>query len=223
MRWFWQSKLRSIASIAAPLPLDRLKRLARIVVVDDEADSVPTDALRENGYSVEYWPQLDSPRLARLERGEFDIVMLDIQGIVPANFSDTGNGLGVLRRLKATNPNQIVIACSGQSYTIDAMEFYRNADATLAKPISALRAMQTLDQLLRERISAERYWEGVVALLQRAGVSDARISRLEADLVRSTERQSALSIDSVRARVGDVRNIVTIGELVNKIFALATG
>ena len=111
MWWFDRGKkTTSIRDVAKPLSVEAMKRLARIVVIDDEPDSVPTDDLRANGYSVEYWPIIDAGRLARLERGEFEIIVLDIQGIAPPGFSDTGDGLGVLRQLKKLNPSQVIIA-----------------------------------------------------------------------------------------------------------------
>ena len=219
----WFSRKRTIREVAKTLNTETLKRLTRIVVVDDEPDSVPTEYLKSNGYSVEYWPMLDAGTLARLERGEFDIILLDIQGIVPAGFSDTGNGLGVLRRLKRVNPSQIVIACSGQSYTVDAMDFYRLADATLAKPISAIRAMETLDDLMRTRIGAGAYWDGVSAMLRDAGVASEKIRQLEHAVADAAVRGSQISTTDVERIVGNVSSLVTIGELLRKAIGFATG
>lgn len=219
----WSKKPKSIRDVAKPLSQDALKRLTRVVVVDDEADSFPTDALRANGYLVEYWESLDAARLARLERGEFDIIVLDIQGIVPPGFSDTGDGLGVLRRLKRINPSQIIIACSGQSYRIDAMEFYRNADATLAKPISALSAMQSIDSVMQTRMGATQYWEGVAQMLSNAGVDASRIRALEDVVARAAAGGQSLSLEKVKAIIGDVGTIATVVELLNKAIGFVLG
>jgi CheY-like chemotaxis protein len=223
MSFFPWSRQRTVREVAKPLSSDARKRLTRIVVIDDEPDSVPVEDLRTNGYSVEYWEILNAARLARLERGEFDIVILDIQGIVPPGFSDTGDGLGVLRRLKRANPSQIVVACSGQSYRIDAMDFYRSADGTLAKPISAIRAMETLDELIQSRIGAGQYWDGVANMLREAGVDDAKIRKLENRVAKAAEHSSSLSQSQVESIVGHVGTVVTIAELVNKAISFARG
>ncbi len=218
--WFSRRKLEDVVK---PLTLEALKRLARIVVVDDEPDSVPTDGLKANGYSVDYWPDLDANRLARLERGEFDVVVLDIQGIVAPGLSDTGNGLGVLRRLKHANPTQTVIACSGQSYSIDAMDFYRAADATLAKPISLIRAMETIDEILRTRIGAGYYWNGLVEMLRQSGVTEARIRKLEGEVAKAVSRGTSITVERVEQIVGHIGTIATIGELVKRAILFAGG
>lgn len=217
------AKKRTISDVAKPLSPEALKRLTRIVVIDDEPDSVPTDDLRANGYSVEYWPLIDAARLARLERGEFDIVILDIQGIVSPGFSDTGDGLGVLRRLKKANPSQTIIACSGQSYRIDAMDFYRNADATLAKPISAIRAMETLDGVMQTRIGVGTYWEAIATLLKAGGVAESRITELEGEIAEAMTKGSGVSRDRIEHIIGHVGTIATIVELVGKVILLASG
>jgi CheY-like chemotaxis protein len=223
MGLFSLKRSKTIRQIAKPLSAEARKRLARIVVIDDEPDSVPTEDLRANGYSVEYWESLDAARLARLERGEFDIVILDIQGIVPPGFSDTGDGLGVLRRLKSSNPSQIVIACSGQSYRIDAMDFYRSADATLAKPISAIRAMEALDEVMRSRVDAGQYWDGVAEMLRQSGVDESRIRKLEHRVAKAAEGNTGVSGAQVEEIVGHVTTVLTVAELVNKAIGLARG
>ena len=220
MGWFGSNA--KISDVAKQLPHETLKRLARIVVVDDEADSFPVDALRAQGYSIEYWPILDAERLSRLERAEFDIVVLDIQGVVPPGFSDTGNGLGVLRRIKKLNDSQVVVACSGQSYTIDTMEFYRLADSTLAKPISVLRAMETIDDLLRKHVDPTLYWAGIVKMLQANGVTDDKIATLENTVANAAKKNRRVSIDQIESIVGRVNTLATVGELVMKVVDFAS-
>ena len=200
-----------------------MKRLTRIVVVDDERDSVPMADLQANGYAVDYWESLNAERFARLERGEFDIILLDIQGIVTPGFSDTGDGLGILRRLKATNPSQVVVACSGQSYSLDAMDFYRKADATLAKPITSIRAMECVDELMRSRVGARVAWEGIVAMLRTAGVDQAKIDKLERAIATSAKKERQLAAADIEKIVGHVGTIVTVSELAKKAITFIIG
>lgn len=216
-------KTKTIADVARPLTVEQLKRLSRIVVVDDQPDSVPTDDLRANGYVVEYWSQIDAAQYARLERGDFEIIILDIQGIVRPGFSDTGDGLGILRRLKKHNPAQIVVACSGQSYRIDATEFYKLADATLAKPITLLRAMETLDEVIRSSVRPEIYWGGVERMLGGEGVDKKQIRKLEIEVANAIANGKQVSSSRVSEIVGNIKTIVTVAELISKVIFLTHG
>jgi DNA-binding response OmpR family regulator len=179
--------------------------------------------LRQNGYRVDYWPSVDGASLRRLENGEYDIVILDIVGIVAPGFTDTGNGLGVLRRIKRANPSQVVIACSGRDYSLDDMEFFRSTDAMLGKPISAVRCMEVIDDALRTKIGAARYWDGVAALLRDNGVAEVQIRKLESELAHSIRKGREFPVARVEEIIGDVAAIVTIGELVRKAAVLALG
>lgn len=216
--WF---RKHSILELDRPLSDESIRRLARIVVVDDEPDSFPVEDLRSAGYTVDYWPILDAPRLSRLERAEFDLIVLDIQGIVPPGFSDTGNGLGVLRRLKQINEVQAVVACSGQSYRVDEAEFFTLADAVLAKPISSIRALATVQDLLVERMSVSNYWNGLSRSLVEAGVSRSRLVDLEDKIVRSVKKNGTVSIADVEGAVGRIDSAATAVSLAYKLAEIA--
>lgn len=221
--WPFEKRNVHLADVVRPLSGEQLKRLTRIVVIDDEPDTFPTEDLRQNGYSVEYWRSLDAAGLRRLENGEFDIVVLDIQGIVAPGFSDTGDGLGVLRRLKRANPSQAVVACSGQNYSLDTMDFYKIADATLGKPVSIIRCMGILDDLMQSSVGANRYWEGVVASLRVSGVNEKKIRNLEREVMEAAHSGKPLAIERVESIVGHVEKIVIVAELLRKVVALAFG
>ncbi|HKE90808.1 MAG TPA: hypothetical protein VKB45_10745, partial [Gemmatimonadales bacterium] len=102
--------------MAAAIPISELRKRAKIVVVDDDRDSFPTEGLQADGYTIEWWDRIDNARLNRLESGDFDIIILDIQGVAETSLSDTGDGLGVIRRIKTMNPQQVVVAFSGKTY-----------------------------------------------------------------------------------------------------------
>ena len=42
------------------LPLDELRRRARIVVIDDDPHAFPSEILREEGYNIDDWTEVKS-------------------------------------------------------------------------------------------------------------------------------------------------------------------
>ena len=212
----------SIDEISVPLPPHELKKRVKVLVIDDEEDSFPTKGLQDDGYTIEWWPSVDSPRLRRLETGDFDIVVLDIQGVVEPTLSDTGDGRGIVRRLKRVNPSQVVIAFSGKTYDLDAVPFFRQTDDTLRKPVSLIQCKEVLDRLIQEHVSVRGYWQNLRHLLEQDGVSERRIRRLEDLVVRSALDARRLSLDDVRNIIGTIDSIQTVVSWANKIISLCT-
>lgn len=219
MNWrFW--KRRTITEITDPIPFGELKKRVKIVVVDDDKESFPVEELKESGYTIDWWDQVDSARLHRLESGAFDIIVLDIQGIVAPHLSDTADGLGVLKRIKEVNANQVVVAFSGQTYHLDKMPFYKLADDTMSKPITTIKGKEVLDELIRNRVGVPQYWATIKQLLQKENVPEKKIDRLEHELVRRTTKQELVSADTVKNIVGNVKTISTVVSLLHQIAAL---
>ncbi|MDQ6769619.1 MAG: hypothetical protein M3Z54_06495 [Gemmatimonadota bacterium] len=215
--WF---RKHAIQEIAKPLPFEQLKRHAKIVVLDDEKDSFPTELLQNDGYTIEWWSRLDAAKLHRLEKGDFDIIILDIQGITDQTLSDTGDGLGVLRRLKSVNPYQIVVAFSGKTYDLDSVPFWKLADETIRKPVSVITCKEVIDRLIREHISVRAYWDSVEHLLQENGVPPDKVKKLENRVVKSAKSGSSLYLADVQKIVGSVKSIVAVVGAVHKIVLL---
>jgi len=215
--WFQK---HAIQEIAQPLPFEQLKRHAKIVVLDDEKDSFPTELLQNDGYTIEWWSQLDAAKLHRLERGDFDIIVLDIQGITDHTLSDTGDGLGVLRRLKSVNPRQVVVAFSGKTYDLDSVPFWKLADETIRKPVSVITCKEVIDRLIKEHISVQAYWESVQHLLTENGVGADKVKKLENRVVKSAKSGSSMGLREVQRIVGSVKSIATVVGAIHKIVLL---
>lgn len=170
------SRRKSLESLAKPLSKRDLRKRTKIVVIDDDEHAFPTNALVDGGYTVEHWPQLKS--LDRLQQGDFDIIVLDIAGVA-AHFSPEDDGFGILQHLKAHNPSQIIVAFSGQSFDLSKQRFFKLADDTMPKPVTPLKCMEVLDQLIESRMTVKHLWETVVALLRSADVPEKKIKQLE--------------------------------------------
>lgn len=163
-----------------------LRKRVRILVIDDQADAFPVESMRSRGYNVEYWPDVSVDNLARLERGEYDIVILDIRGVGKDISFD--EGFAVLKRLKRVRPGLTVVAFSGATFDISESQFFELADDVLPKPVDVFTCEEKLDALLRQSLSFDELWEGLNVLLRHAGVGRWGRSRLRKKIDRAVKR-----------------------------------
>lgn len=212
----------SIDDIAAYPSTAELRKRTKLVVIDDEQDSFPTKGLQDDGYTIEWWPRIDVGGLHRLENGDFDIIILDIQNIAEPSLSDTGDGLGILRRLKSVNPYQVVVAFSGKSYDLGSVPFWRLADDALRKPVTIIQCKELLDRLIAKHVSVRGYWDNVRRILEEKGVPSRRVRALEKRLVQAAQVGKPITLDEVRDIIGTVEAVGTVFGWVRKIVSLCT-
>lgn len=187
-------------SDAASLPLKEVKKRVKIVVIDDEEESFPWKLLQESEYNIEWWPNVGHQELEQLENREFDIIILDIQGIADEQLSPN-DGLGILEHLKKVNPNQIVIAFSGHSYDLDKVPFWKMADDSLKKPVNIIKCKEVLDKLIEERIRIKYYWEEIVALLNQEEVPKNAPKELQHEIAVALQNNSELDIRKIKSDI----------------------
>jgi DNA-binding response OmpR family regulator len=215
--WF---KPPRIEHISVSLPYNEVKKQVKIVVVDDDEASFPTKGLQADGYTVEWWERVDASRLRRLEEGDFTIIILDIQGIVEPALSDTGDALGIVRRVKTVNPAQVIVAFSGQSYDLGSVPFFRQTDDTLLKPVTLIQCKEMIDRLIQRHVSVVSYWANLSKLLETHGVSSRRIRRLEKEVIAKAKEGRSISIEDVRRTIGTISSLHTAWVWANKIVDL---
>jgi len=139
---------KRISGIALPGP-DVLRKRTRILVIDDDENSFPFEIMRKEGYAIDHWLKVEN--LSTLEKGEYDIMVLDIGGVAK-EYTDE-DGLGILEHLKSTNPAQIVVAFSGQAFDLSKNRFWRLADDALSKPVDAAKCKRMLDNLIENKMT----------------------------------------------------------------------
>ena len=175
---------KKLTSLAKPLSLVDLRKRVKIVVIDDDENAFPTRILQDEGYTIEHWPEVKS--LDRLERGDFDIIVLDIAGVAGRFAPD--DGLGILDHLKRHNPAQIIVAFSGQSFDLSKQRFFDMADDVLPKPVNALKCKQILDQLIEAKFTVEHMWNSVVVIMRRENVPQKAIDKLEQSIAKAISK-----------------------------------
>lgn len=149
--FFKKYKYEDISSV----DLKELKKRIKIVVIDDDENSFPISQMQSFGFTIEYWSEIDESKLNRLEESDFDIIILDIFGVVNKSLGDL-TGLDILKSLKHKSPKQFIIAFSGSSYEIDKGEFWKLADDFLKKPISAFDTKERLESILSDTYSIDK-------------------------------------------------------------------
>jgi CheY-like chemotaxis protein len=209
----FQRKKR-IESLPFNIPSSDLKRKTKIVVIDDEEDSFPYKLLQNDGYTIEWWEKVDANKLQRLENGDFDIIILDIMGIASEELSRT-DGIGVLKRIKNVNKNQIVVAFSGQSYDLSKTEFWKLADEALSKPVTLIQCKELLDNLISNKINIQNYWKAIKNLLIINEISQTNINKVENELVAVLEGDKTYNEQEfVNKFLGGIQNTASIVTLI---------
>lgn len=210
-------KTKPIATFAKPMDIGQLRKRAKIVVIDDDKNAFPTKALQSEGFTIEYWPKVQS--LTRLEQGDFDIIVLDIKGI--AGKITELDGFGILQRIKKVNPSQIVIAFSGETFDIGKTQFFKLADDVLAKPVDTLKCKQVLDDLILEKFTVDHLWGSVATLLRREQISDKAIAALETQLCSLIKNGDTPDYNQVAKSVIEKADVaLRLASLLAKIAAL---
>jgi hypothetical protein len=133
-----------------------LKR-ARILVIDDQ-DFLYLGLFKRDGYSIEQWSDVDD--LTALEKGAFDIILLDLRGVGAEHSAD--EGLGILQHLRKVSPAQIVVAYSSADLSLAYQPFFENADAVFHKTQNDyVTYKRTVDDLLDRRFSLGFYLDRI--------------------------------------------------------------
>jgi len=191
--------------------LDDLKKRTKMVVIDDEEDSFPVEGIQNFGFTVEYWSLLDSNKLKRLENNEFDIIILDILGIVDENELGEINGIDILKNLKSTNQNQIIIAFSGSTYDVSKGEFWKLADGFMNKPIQLLNTKEKLEQIIKDNFSNEKLILKLQDLMKLQIENQSDYKKIEDYIVSSIKKQKKLDLTKlVKSGITDTSGILTI-------------
>ncbi|MGA2991889.1 MAG: hypothetical protein ABSD88_15550 [Candidatus Korobacteraceae bacterium] len=201
------------------VPLDEIKKRARLLVIDDS--EFPYQALFErDGYTLEKWPDvLDLPKL---ESGYFDILLLDLQGVGRQQSAE--QGLGILKHLRQTIPTQIIIAYSSADWPLKYQDFFRLADAVLSKTSDYVDFKRQVDQLLDDRFSLGFYLARIRTIVGQQIEDSTRLDRVSRrcilrnnpDKLRRYLEDRALSPQLVGNVLSVVRTAIAVAALWKK-------
>jgi CheY-like chemotaxis protein len=126
-----------------------IKKIAEIAIVDDNPNDFPTADLRKAGYRVKTYKQVTLNDISRL--AEYDVVFLDIHGIVKDDIEE--GGLKLLPKLRDANPQQKICAVSSRAFDPTATAFFKRADDVQKKPVNAQKCQEVIDALALEKLN----------------------------------------------------------------------
>ncbi len=187
-------KKKTIENLTFNMPLEDIKRIAKILIIDDDEQAFPYKLLQKEGYNVHYWDRVDN--LKELENGIYDLIILDIYGVASKDMS-INDGLGILEHIKKNNPSQLVIAYSGQKFDLSHSAFWQIADDYLGKPSSLITCKEKIDLLLTQKFKPSYYWKIIVDILKKEGISEIRISKFEEIVVDYSKKQKKIDLDTI--------------------------
>jgi len=128
---------------------DSIRKIAEIAIVDDNPNDFPTTELRKAGYRVKIYKQVNLNDIERL--AEYDVVFLDIHGIVKDDIEE--GGLKLLPKLRDANPRQKICAVSSKAFDPTATTFFKQADDVQKKPVNAQKCQNVIDALALEKLN----------------------------------------------------------------------
>lgn len=175
---------KTLKDLNLHITLSQARKIARILIVDDDEQAFPYKLLQKEGYNVSYLSKINN--LKDLEAGEYDIIVLDIHGVASSELSGT-DGLGIIQYLKKYNPAQLIIAYSGVKFDPNQADFWKLADDYLGKPSPLITCKEKIDELLTRSFSPTFYWNLICNILRQEGVSHRNILKCEAFITKEIE------------------------------------
>lgn len=199
--------------------INDLKKRIKIVVIDDNKDSFPIETMQDFGFTLEYWKIIDSNKLKRLEKNEFDIIILDIEGVVETSELGEKDGLDILKSLKNKNNKQIIIAFSGSTYDVSKGEFWKITDDFLKKPINAFDTKEMLEEIILNNYSINNLINQLKQIINKQIDNQKDIEKLENIIVKAIKEEKNLDmLKIVKAGIADTSGIMTIFTTLNEVY-----
>ncbi|WP_313803520.1 hypothetical protein [Flavobacterium sp.] len=215
--FLWKDQKIDLKQLETSSSFEELKRLTRIVVIDDE-NSFPVQIFQDEGYSIDKWDIVKDYN--KLENGYYDIIVLDIKGV--AQHISENDGLGVLQSLKKQNPAQIVISYSQHSYDLSKIQFFQLADENIAKPSDYLKIKSIINNLISSKFKSERYISALTHTLQANHVNPKDIEKYNFILAKSIKSKKNpdwdKSLEFIEHRPDLVKQTISLSKTILKFY-----
>ncbi|MEK8180770.1 response regulator [Flavobacterium buctense] len=135
---------------------EKSKFKARIAFIDDEEIS-HIKRLQSDGYNITQFTDIDN--IDDFIRKKYHVVVLDIQGI-GQNIAPKTEGWGILKYLKSTCPNTVVIMYTGAEWSITKYKAEADeADDFIGKDLEFLDFKAKLDDGIKKAFSPNYHFE----------------------------------------------------------------
>lgn len=121
----------------------------KIALVDDNPENYPLNFLKKSCFNISVFEEISLSNYDFLF--DFDLIILDIAGIVKEDMKN--GGLELIKRLKAKNKELLIIAASSKKFDPNLTTFFQLADLQINVPISEIDMEQIIEDILNEKFS----------------------------------------------------------------------
>lgn len=167
-QWIWP-KVKPVDPCKVILPSEKpswlvadAKRYASIAIVDDQPQDFPIKELLAAGYKIDSFKQVQLSDVEKLSG--YDVVFLDMKGIVKDDH-DYG-GLRLISSLREKSAIQKICAVSSKTFDPTATEFFKKADKTKRKPLTAQECASVIDEFFDELFNPQKTTPRIMAGIQ---------------------------------------------------------
>ncbi len=152
----WPFLKYKITDIKLEINREELKRIGRILIIDDEKPDTLLNPLMSNGFSVDHYIDITPENLYVVEEPRYDLILLDYGNVGLQIGSD--EGFSILEHIKRVNAYTVVYAYTSRSLNARQSEFYTKADGTLPKDAGIAETIQILEEGLKKSLSIDNCW-----------------------------------------------------------------
>jgi CheY-like chemotaxis protein len=185
------------------------KRRCRILLIDDDPSALPLEDVARDEYNISQQKAVDPDLLRQCESGVFDIIILDYNGIAPVSITPD-DGFGVFDRIRNSNPQQYIIAVSGQTYDISKTAYLKDANDWLRKPTDLATTKDKLDSGIRFLFDKTAVLQRLKQQLLKEGVNQKSVDRL----INEVLNRSSLDLEEITELLQKITKVVKASEQV---------
>jgi len=132
-----------------PLSVDQLKKLAKVLIIDDEEPKELRELLKKEGWKNYHLNDLDALSNKRLE--ESHIICIDIMGV--GRKLQAEDGMGLIKHIKGRHPEKKVILYSSHSKQDIFSDALDHVDKRLRKESSLLPFVTAIEEMAAKTFS----------------------------------------------------------------------
>ncbi len=153
-------KKYNIGNLRIEITNEELKRIGRILIIDDEKPDTLMIPLMKNGFSIDYYEDILPENLIIVAEPQYDLILLDYGNVGTKIGPD--EGYSILEHIKRNNVYSIVYAYTSKSLNARQSEFYTKSDGTLPKDAGIAESIQILEEGLKKCINIENCWKSFI-------------------------------------------------------------
>lgn len=157
----WVKKINKPSTLIGYLESLQLRTQCRIAIVDDELTDFPINYLKNANYDITTFSSIEMSEFRQLTK--FDIVFLDVQGVVKSDFQLGGAKL--IKLLAKERPLQPIVAVSSGQFKTSLTDFFELSYDRLNKPVDEVRLSSVIEEICNETFNYESICSSIENLI----------------------------------------------------------